>query len=249
MFGSPERLHWDDSACGRLDRSVAPASGPGQSGVGPGRRNRSDDGRGQVGIGTLIVFIAMVLVAAIAAGVLINTAGFLQARAEETGRQSSRQVVNRLQTTTAIGTALDDATVGVVNVSVKRAPGAGNIDLENATVQWIGPSGTYNLVNASVESAGADGHFGVVAFKDADGSHPVLNDPDDRMLLVFDLGDDDVGTDDPASGATGKGATYFAHEIPEGATVVLEITTKAGATTTVMVTVPETVSGQSAVRL
>lgn len=64
---------------------------------------RGIDFRAQVGIGTLIVFIAMILVAAIAAGVLINTAGFLQSKSETTGQQSSDQVSNRLMVVSATG--------------------------------------------------------------------------------------------------------------------------------------------------
>jgi len=63
--------------------------------------NRED--RGQVGIGTLIVFIAMVLVAAIAAGVLINTAGFLQSQAEATGQESTDLVSERIDVTSEVG--------------------------------------------------------------------------------------------------------------------------------------------------
>lgn len=59
--------------------------------------------RAQVGIGTLIVFIAMVLVASMAAGVLVDTAGVLQSKSEQTGQEASDAVLNRLQVTSKVG--------------------------------------------------------------------------------------------------------------------------------------------------
>jgi archaeal flagellin N-terminal-like domain len=63
----------------------------------------NDDDRGQVGIGTLIIFIAMVLVAAVAAGVLINTAGLLESTASDTSADSQAQVSNQLAVVSAVG--------------------------------------------------------------------------------------------------------------------------------------------------
>jgi flagellin FlaB len=104
-----------------------------------------DQNRGQVGIGTLIVFIALVLVAAIAAGVLINTAGFLQSQAEATGEESTSQVSNGVELVSASAEADSSGEISVVELRVGLAPGSDRIDLTEATIGWVGESNSATL--------------------------------------------------------------------------------------------------------
>ncbi len=192
------------------------------------------DDRGQVGIGTLIVFIAMVLVAAIAAGVLINTAGFLQSQSEQTGEESTSQVTDRLQAVAITGDDINSDGIQTVNVTVSKSPGAQDINLRNVTAQWVGPQGTFNILEAGAADSG-DSNFSTAAFKDADGSYPVLNDPDDRFIIRFDLGSSTPGE--------------FSEPLGEGEEVELRLTTQSGSTSVIRISAPQSLSGVSAVAL
>jgi len=208
--------------------------------------------RGQVGIGTLIVFIAMVLVAAIAAGVLINTAGFLQSKSEAAGQQSGDQVTNRLEVASATGTVdQGDNQVTDVDLTVKQAPGAENVDLRNVTVSWVESGGTFKLVSDEVEAGAtsADGRFNIESFKDADDSAPVINDPDDRLTMVFDLDDGTGSGSTDVSWTQDSGDYLFSDHLGEGEVVTLKLTTQSGATNNVRLVVPQSLSGTSAVNL
>jgi len=204
--------------------------------------DQAGDDRGQVGIGTLIVFIAMVLVAAIAAGVLINTAGFLQSDAQATGQGASDATSNRLQVVSTTGTDLDDNTVGVVSLVVKRGPGAGNIDLSTTTIQWVGPSGSFYQLAENGAEGNPDGRFTVDTIQDTDGSNPVLNDQEDRLKIQLELGEGD------GENILG-GGDAFGSELGQGESATVRITTASGSSTEVRVIVPETISGTSAVQL
>ncbi len=214
----------------------------------------NDNDRGQVGIGTLIVFIAMVLVAAIAAGVLINTAGMLQSQAEATGEESSDQVVDRVQISTVIGVSgdgeggdhgelVDENEIDRVGLTVFRSPGADNINLQNAIIEVFanGESDTLTFEGddsdiddsfPDPDSDGIDsGEFEIVEIQDSDDG--TLADTSDRAQLVFDL-----------SNIGGEDAT-----LEEGDTVSITVTTASGGTAFVEKRAPSSIGPAETVRL
>jgi flagellin FlaA/flagellin FlaB len=189
-----------------------------------------EEERGQVGIGTLIVFIAMVLVAAIAAGVLINTAGFLQTKSEATGEEASAQVSNRVTVVSAYGNVTGAENIDYVNVTVMRAAGAENINISESTVQWIGPNVAKTL---TYDSAGAGSDtFNTTEVKG--GSEKVLTSQDSRIAIVMNAS---AINDDSNTG------------LGEGTRVQLTITTQYGASTDYWASVPESLKDKNVVEL
>ena len=186
----------------------------------------TNEDRGQVGIGTLIVFIAMVLVAAIAAGVLINTAGFLQTQAEATGQESTSQVSDRIQIVSQSG-SVDNNNVTDLQFVVAKAPGSGFIDLNRTTIEFIGTQGQ-ETVQVEDLDAGIENILGV--------ENGVLTDSSDRALISVNVSE----TEDLPE--------YDA--LQEGERLSVTFTTASGATTTTEIRVPTTLtSDQTSVRL
>jgi flagellin FlaB len=199
-------------------------------------RTDADDDRGQVGIGTLIVFIALVLVAAIAAGVLINTAGFLQSQAEATGQESTDQVSNAIQVVGATGEVTDvsgDALVTEPRVVLSLGPGSDAVDLSAATYQIIGNGAD------SIDSAGSLGTTGsetITLTGISGGSDTLLSDSSDRIEVAIDL---DAASNNAPLGNTASNPSE----------VELTITTADGSQTTAILSVPDYIDSGTSVRL
>ncbi len=98
-------------------------------------RYLKNNNKGAVGIGTLIVFIAMILVAAVAASVIITTAETLQQRARTVGSSVIREVSAGLVIEDIAGyTDVNKTTIQYLALLVRPRAGTQDIDMKNSVI-------------------------------------------------------------------------------------------------------------------
>jgi len=201
------------------DRPPCPSSQP------------EETGRGQVAVGTLVIFIALTLIAVATTAVLFDTAGLLQSQATDTGEETSDQVTDRLDVVAVTGENITNGEIKQVDVVVTNSPGGSPVDLRNVTVQWVGPGVGTTLVHGDAALAGQD-TFSTVSYTDVDGTFPVLSSTEDRYALRFE-----------------PGIVFGESGLAKGDRVDLTLVTPAGATLPVRIAVPQSLAGKDSVEL
>ena len=139
---------------------------------------------GSIGIGAMIVFIAMVLVAGIAASVLIQTSTTLESQAMATGQETTAEVSTGLSVVNIEGY---NSSGSITHLAVIVRPRAGSSDIDlGETVIEISDSATKNFLTYNSDYTGKDSidgnifnsnfytsdatHFSVIVLEDADNS-------------------------------------------------------------------------------
>lgn len=168
------------------------------------KKNKRQDG-GETGIGTMIIFIAMVLVAGIAASVLIQTSSRLQSQAMTTGQETTAEVATGLSVEGIQGYATTSENIKYLAIEIRPRQGSHEVDLSetlislsNSSVQLILSynSAVFTLrddingdlfADASYTGLAAN-EFGIIVCEDADEScqsaTPVINRGDKVILTV-----------------------------------------------------------------
>jgi len=158
---------------------------------------------GSIGIGAMIVFIAMVLVAGIAASVLIQTSTRLEMQALKTGTETIAEVATGVLVEGIEGHNTSGL-IDLMAIELMARAGSFDVDLSQAVIEISNSSAkvilkySSNLLNITdvdgdlFNASGFTGadvtHFSIIVLQDADGScteeTPIINFGDHVILAV-----------------------------------------------------------------
>lgn len=189
-----------------------------------------------MGIGAMIIFIAMVLVAGIVAYVILSTGSLLQIQSGNTGSQTVKEVSSGLKVSTIQGQNTSGLIDKIVILITPRA-GSPEIDLTGLLIElsdseqknvleysssfWVdGTTGLQNLFDVGAFPS-VSSEYGVIVLIDDDGScnqtMPVINRGDSVMLALNTTA---------ILGGIGENVNIMGNVIPEeGAWSIIEFRT------------------------
>ena len=117
--------------------------------------------KGIMGIGTLIIFIGIILVAAVAAMVLISTSGSLQQRALSTGKETEEGISTGADIFSVVGRNASDGKFDTLELLMRLNPGSGGIKL-NSSLITIDTKNTFQrLIYGGTNTIGTTSIFNV----------------------------------------------------------------------------------------
>lgn len=179
--------------------------------------------KGLMGIGTLIIFIAVILVAAVAAAVLLSTSGSLQQQALTTGGETESAVATGIEIFSVTGT--DGSTsnnVEYFELLMRLQPGSDVIKLDDAIITFDTSTTSQTLEYGGVDTTGDTDTYNVT----------YLQNSSDWQLGYVQKGD------------VLKVQFESSTNVGEANTVKLSFVPKVGTKTDIEFTTPDTITNQ-----
>ena len=212
-------------------------------------RNRE---AGSIGIGAMIVFIALILVAAVASTIIIKTAEELQQNAEQTSSDTRKEISGKINIIQALVNTSDGTDVDSMVFTAKVASGSTNLLVNN--INWVltcGDATTYGMVGANlgtdapwgdtiVDTAAADTWELVNAETLAGVAHSATTELTAGTVFKFDINVDR----DTASVAANGDCNELAGV---GETLLLKLVVDDGGTTVTELSIDSLTAGSSVV--
>ena len=200
---------------------------------------------GSIGIGAMIVFIALILVAAVASTIIIKTAEELQQNAESTSDDTRKEISGKINVLQILvnGTTSADAIDSII-VTAKVASGSMNVQVED--IDWVITCGgsTYGLITGNLGDTDPAG--GVIDAPESinadymDGSdYDATDELPAGTTFKFDINlDDDTADPNVADGGACKDAGTA------GETMEMKIIVDGGGTTILDLKIDSIASGK-----